>query len=159
MPPPGRVSETNDVYEERFPILEGQQRKERQKRAQVPIAARVEVRGTDVTRACDGLTAEEKTECPLHDPKAVVGIGDLPTGVRVSLRAGSVVPEHLEQLFACQRTLAVARPQAPTACPFLDAHTATDVVLRPGRVDVELERSRDIDKLRQQVRAALGPRP
>src|SRR5205823_4927575 len=89
-PPPGRASETLDENERRFPILEAQQRKERKQRAQVPVSARVEVRSADTTHACEGLSADEKIECPVHDPKAVLSINDLPKGVRISLRPGAV---------------------------------------------------------------------
>jgi hypothetical protein len=160
MPPPGRVSETNDVYQERFPILEGQQRKEQAKRAKAAQAAtRVEVvRSKDTVNACDGLTAEEKTECPLHDPGAVLSISDLPNGARVSLRAGNVPPERLQQMFACHKTLAAARPKAPTACTFFDARTEAEVVGRDNRIEIDLERKGDADLLREQVLTALRKR-
>jgi hypothetical protein len=159
MPPPGRVSETNDVYQERFPILEGQERKEAKQRAQVPVAARVEVKGNDtVVHACDALTAEEKTECPLHDRDAVVSITDVPKGARVTVKLGKVPPERLQQMFACHKSLAAARPQAPTACGFFDAHTDAEVVSRGNRIDVDFERSADPGVLREQVRTALKPK-
>jgi hypothetical protein len=120
-PAPARASETVDENERRFPILEHQQRKEREERAKMQAAGRVEVRPSDPTQACEGLTPEEKVECPLRDPKAVLSITDLPKGVRVSLRPNTVAPEKLQQEFACHKSLAVARPQAPTACAFFDA--------------------------------------
>jgi len=158
MPPP-RASETNDAFQNRFRILEWQERKEQKQRAQAAQAkTRVEVRGSDTVQACEGLTAEEKTECPLHDPGVVVSISDLPHGARVSLRPGKIPPERLQQMFACHKSLAVARPQAPTACSFFDARTDAEVVVRGGDVAIDFERSSDPDLLRQQVRTALRAR-
>jgi hypothetical protein len=156
-PPPARASETVDENERRFPIMEHQLRKERQKRAGMQVTGRVEVK-SDNPHACDGLQAEEKIECPLRDPHAVLSISDLPRGVRVSLRTGTVAPEKLQQLFACHASLAVARPKTSGACAFLDARTEAEVTARDGHVDVDLERASEADKLRQQVRAALGAR-
>jgi hypothetical protein len=158
MPPPGRVSETADENERRFPIGEGQLRKERRQRAQVPVTGRVEVRGADVNHACEGLSAEETIECPLHDPAAVMSISDVPKGARVTLRPGAAKPEKLQQLFACHKSLAVARPQAPTACAFFDAHSDAEVGVHGGRIEVDLERPTDVAGLRQQVRTALRRR-
>jgi hypothetical protein len=158
LPPPSPMHESElDDSNRRFPINEAQQRKEQQQRARVPAAARVEVRGSDGNRACDGLTAEEKTECPLHDRKAVVSISDLPRGARVTLRPGTSTPQRLQQLFACHKSLAAARPQSPGACPFFDARSDAEVSVRGGRIDVDIERHQDVDALRQQVRTALGP--
>jgi hypothetical protein len=158
MPPPGRAQETWEDHEQRFPILEGQERKEAKKRAQVPVAARVDVvRPSDTTHACEGLTADEKIECPLHDPKAVVSISDLPRGARVTIRPAGATPEKVQQLFACHKSLAVVRPQAPTACTFFDARTDAEVAGRDGHITVDIERVGDVNSLRQQVRTALGP--
>jgi len=158
-PPPARASETVDENERRFPIMEHQQRKERQKRAgmQQQVTGRVEVR-SDAPHACEGLPAEEKIECPLRDPGAVVSISDLPRGVRISLRTGTVTPEKLQQLFACHASLVTARPKTSGACGFLDARTEAEVTARDGHVDVDLERPTEVNRLRQQVRAALGTR-
>jgi hypothetical protein len=159
MPPPGRVSETGEEYERRFPILEGQQRKEQKQRAAaVPVAGRVDVRpGSGGNLACDGLSAEEKIECPLHDRKAVLSISDLPRGARVTIRPAGATPEKMQQLFACHKSLAVVRPQAPTACTFFDARTDAEVAGRDGQITVDIERVGDVNSLRQQVRTALGP--
>ena len=159
MPPQGRVSETNTDYDARFPILQGQLLKERAQRAKAAQATtRVEVKGSDTVHACEGLTAEEKTECPLHDPAAVLSISDLPMGARVTLRPGKVPPERLQQMFACHKSLAVARPQTPTACTFFDSRTDAEVVVRDGRVEVDIERPADADGLREQVLTALRKR-
>jgi hypothetical protein len=156
-PAPARASETIDENERRFPILENQQRREREKRASLQQVSGVEVR-TDKPQACDGLPAEEKIECPLRDAGAVVSVVDLPRGVRVSLRPGPRTPEKLQQLLACHQSLATARPQTPGPCGFIDARTEAEVNVREGRIDVDLERGSDVARLRQQVRAALSPR-
>ena len=157
-PAPARASETVDENERRFPILEHQQRKEREQRAKMKAAGRVEVKPGNPTQACEGLSAEEKIECPLHDPKAVLSIADLPSGARISLRPGAANPEKLQQMFACHKGLAAARPQAPTACSFFDARSEAEVAVRDGHVDVDIERSGDVDRLRRSVRTALAPR-
>jgi hypothetical protein len=154
-PPPARASETIDENERRFPINEHRLRQERARRAAMQVSGRVEVK-TDNPHACDGLPPEEKTECPLRDPKAVLSIGDLPKGVRVSLRAGTVSPERLQQALACHLSLAGTRPQAPTPCPYLDPRTEAEVTVHDGRIDVDLEHPSEADRLRRQVRTALG---
>jgi hypothetical protein len=50
-----------------------------------------------------------------------------PEGVRISLRPGAVNAEKLQQQFACHKSLAAAKPQAPTACAFFDARTEAEV--------------------------------
>jgi hypothetical protein len=155
-PPPSRANETADENERRFPINEYQLRREREKRAALQVTGRVEVKGSDNAHACEGLASEEKIECPLRDPRAIQSITDLPRGVRVTLKPGTVAPEKLQQMFACQLSLAAARPQTSGACGFLDARTEVEVNAQAGRLEVELERSAEVDRLRQQVRAALS---
>jgi hypothetical protein len=158
-PSPGHASETEDL-QRRFPILEAQQRKEHAQRAAQAAAAsgHVDVQGNQINQACQNLTPEERLECPLHDPRAAASIADTAKGVRVSLRPGGVSPEKLEAMFNCQKSLAVARPQAPTACPFIDSQTDARVSARSDRIDVELQRAENTDLLRQQVRTALAPK-
>lgn len=158
-PPPARASETADENERRFPINEYQLRRERSKRAGMQqVTGRVEVKGSDSRSACEGLAAEEKIECPLSDPRAVMSISDQPRGVRVTLKPGTVTPEKLQQLFACHASLVTAQPKTASPCSFLDARTEAEVTAREGKVDVDLERGSDVGKLRQQVRAALAPK-
>jgi hypothetical protein len=158
-PPPARASEDEGERERRFPILEAQQRKERLQRAKQQASGHVEVQSTDVVHACDGLSAEERIECPLHDPSAVTAVTDVPRGVRVSLRAQDVVsPAKLKRMLDCHKGLAMARPQAPTACSFLDARSGVQVITSADRIDVEITRPADVERLRQQTRASLAHR-
>jgi hypothetical protein len=162
-PPPDRASQTTDESERRFPILEGQARKEQAARAR-PAPPRGDV-GVVQSSApppsaqdCQTLALEERMECPLNDPHAVLGITDVPRGVRVSLHPGAVKADKLQQELACQKSQVVARPSTTSACSFLDARTDAEVTRHKDRVDVDLERRQDVDTLRSQVRTALGRR-
>lgn len=159
-PPPPNSGASADESDQRFLSLQGQARKERKQRQAAAPGGHVDVaRSPATTHACEGLSAEEKLECPLDDPAAIASISDMPEGVRISLRAGSAAPERLRQQLDCHKSLAVARPQVPPACPFMDARTDEEVVER-GRHDVavELRRDGDVEGLRRQVRTALAPR-
>jgi hypothetical protein len=156
-PSPARASEGSEENEQRFPIGEYQFRREREQRAQQATTGRVEVVGQNAAEACQGLSAEERIECPLNDPGDVLSIVDTPQGVRVTLKPGTGTPERWRQRLACQRNLTQTRPQTP-ACSFYDARTEHDVGVENGQVMVELRRREDAAGLREQVRTALQPR-
>jgi hypothetical protein len=159
-PRPGPGPETwqsESDRQDRFPILENQQRKEQAARAQGTATGRVELRASKLVHACDGVAPDERLQCPLHDPKDVVSVTDVPDGARVGLRTDAVEPERLQHLLDCQKSQVTARPQAPTACPFYDAHTNHAVIVTEGQVQVLLRRPDAPDQLRGQVRSALAP--
>ena len=60
---------------------------------------------------------------------------------------------------ACHVTLVTANPKGGSPCAFLDARTEVEVNAQDGRLEVDLERGTEIDRLRKQVRTALRPAP
>jgi hypothetical protein len=157
-PPPGRASESAAENERRFPVNEGQKRKEDAQRARAPASGHVEVHsaGGGPSQACNGLVPEERIECPLRDARDVLAMTDIPRGVRVRLRSTVYAPDKLQRLFDCHQSLARMRPQSPGPCGFLDARTTARVTGAPGRLELDVTRGEDVHALRQQVRAVLG---
>jgi hypothetical protein len=158
--PPPQTYQIESDRQDRFPILLNQERKEQAARAkaQATTTQRVELHASKLMHACDGVPTDERLQCPLRDPKAVVSVTDVPDGARLTLRTDAIEPERLQHLLDCQKGLVMARPQAPTPCPFYDAHTDHSVVFTEGQVQVVLRRPDAPDQLRGQVRSALtGP--
>jgi hypothetical protein len=154
-PPPGRASEDAQENERRFPVNEAQRRRENAQRARRPASGHVEVRGAAGAQACNGLTPEERIECPLRDGRDVLSTAEIPRGVRVRLRPAAVAPDKLQRLFDCHRSLVMSRPQSPGSCGFMDARTSVVVAGAPGRLELEITRPEDPGGLRQQVRAIV----
>jgi hypothetical protein len=76
--------------------------------------------------ACNAVSTEGKTECPVRRAAGVAYVVDIPGGVRVGYRP-DVSTEDLRQIFVCQKSLAMAQPDLPTTCPFIDASTKVNV--------------------------------
>jgi hypothetical protein len=160
LPPPGPGDQAldSDEQQQRFPILQGEARKESAQRQPAPVPGRIELVGSArPAEICDGVPAKDRVSCPLR-PGAVERVADIPNGVRVELRRGTTSPDTLGRALACQRSLALASSHEPPLCPFLDAHTAATVVTRQGQVTVELTRTADVDPLREQVRGFVKRR-
>jgi hypothetical protein len=157
-PGPGDQAPDSDEQQQRFPILQGEARKESAQRQAAQVPGRVELAGSaHLAEICDGVSAQDRVSCPLR-PGAVARVADIPNGVRIELRRRSTSPETLGRALACQRDLALASPRELPLCPFLDAHTAATVVTRQGQVTVELTRTADVDPLREQVRGFVKRR-
>jgi hypothetical protein len=160
LPPPGPGNQALDTDEQqqRFPILQGEARKETAQRqpAQLPRQAEL-AGGARPVEPCDGVPAQDRVSCPLH-PGAVERVADIPNGVRVELRRGTTSPATLGRALDCQRSLALASSREPPLCPFLDASTTATVVTRQGQVTVDLTRPANADPLREQVRGFVKKR-
>lgn len=154
-PNPGADSDEGGLEDQRTLALQGQQRQERAQRQGSPESRVEVVNPPPAPSACDNLTAEERLECPLDDPREVESIVDTPDGVRVSLRPGGASAARLRQRFDCLRSLSATRPGLVSACSFLDTRTAQEITATGNRVTVELRRPPPVDALRREVRTAL----
>jgi hypothetical protein len=154
IPPPPPGTGDWEFLEHRWLILEGEQRKEAAERQR---ETRVEVLPSNAHGACDAVSPEGQTECPVSRAAGVAYVVDIAGGVRVGYRP-DVSTEDLQQIFACQKGLTAARPDLPTACPFIDGNTKVNVLTRNGHAVIELK-SNNPDVLRQQVRTAVSPQP
>jgi hypothetical protein len=143
-----------EFREHRWPILEGQARKEAAQRAR---QEHVEVYPANAHDACNAVSPEGQTECPVRREAGVAYVVDIAGGVRVGYRP-DVSSEDLQQMFVCQKSLAAARPDLPTTCSFIDASTKVNVLTRNGHAVIELK-SGNPDVLREQVRTAIYDEP
>ncbi len=152
-PAPGPGPE--EPPERRFPVLEARARREAARRdadARQQGVELVEVPGQD---PCAQLSAHERVSCPLSST-SVTEVEEIPGGVRLHFRPGSVKADHLIQVFACQDALARVGGGAPI-CPFVDRDTRHQVRDRRGRVMADLipASGASLRTLRERVRVAF----
>jgi hypothetical protein len=162
--PPGMKEEEvfpeRDDFSSRFPSREADVReRERAAARRAPPPPPLPLEGEAL---CRTVGAEARTTCP-YQLGQVAALEEIPRGVRVRYRKGSVDAETLRAAFDCQEGLARVSPSSPPLCPPLLEGGAVRTI-GEGRggttfVDVTVSGRGDVATLREQVRTAFPDAP